>query len=57
MNPVEQARFNPFYKPMHKALTLQGKQPKTIDAYTCANAAWQLQRLFRSFSLRWEDVA
>ncbi len=57
MTPAEQARFNPLYEPMHKTLTLQGKQPKTIDAYTRANAARQLQRLFRSFSLRWEDAA
>ncbi len=36
MNPTEQARFKPLYLAMQQALTLQGKRPKTIDAYTRA---------------------
>jgi integrase/recombinase XerD len=36
MNPLEQARFNPLYEQMRQALVLQGKRPKTIDAYTRA---------------------
>ena len=36
MNPLEQARFNPLYQQMQQALLLQGKRPKTIDAYTRA---------------------
>ncbi len=36
MNPLEQARFNPLYEQMQQALLLQGKRPKTIDAYTRA---------------------
>ena len=36
MNPTEQARFNPLYLAMQQALTLQGKRPKTIDAYSRA---------------------
>jgi len=36
MNPLEQARFNPLYEQMQQALLLQGKRPKTIDAYSRA---------------------
>ena len=36
MNPLEQARLNPLYEQMQQALLLQGKRPKTIDAYTRA---------------------
>ncbi len=36
MNPTEQARFKPLYLAMQRALTLQGKRPKTIDAYSRA---------------------
>ena len=36
MNPTEQARFKPLYLAMQQALTLQGKRPKTIDAYSRA---------------------
>ncbi len=36
MNPLEQARFSPLYEQMQQALLLQGKRPKTIDAYSRA---------------------
>ncbi len=36
MNTIEQARFTPLYKSMLQALQLQGKQPKTIEAYARA---------------------
>ncbi len=36
MTPLEQARFNSLYEQMQQALLLQGKRPKTIDAYTRA---------------------
>lgn len=36
MNPLEQARFKPLYEQMQQALLLQGKRPKTIDAYSRA---------------------
>ena len=36
MDAAEQARFTPLYLSMQKALTLQGKRPKTIEAYTRA---------------------
>ena len=36
MDSAEQARFKPLYLSMQQALTLQGKRPKTIDAYTRA---------------------
>ncbi len=36
MNPTEQARFRCLYQQMQQALTLQGKRPKTIDAYSRA---------------------
>ena len=36
MNATEQARFNPLYEQMQQALLLQGKRPKTIDAYSRA---------------------
>ena len=50
MNSIEQARFNPLYKEMQQALLLQGMRPKTI-------ASKQLQKMFSSFSIRWEDQA
>jgi site-specific recombinase XerD len=34
MNSIEQARFKPLYQEMQQALLLQGKRPKTIDAYS-----------------------
>ena len=34
MNSIEQARFNPLYQQMQQALLLQGKRPKTIEAYS-----------------------
>jgi hypothetical protein len=36
VNAIEQARFNPLYKQMLQALKLQGKRPKTIEAYSRA---------------------
>jgi len=33
MTPIEQARFTPLYESLIQALTLQGKQPKTVEAY------------------------
>ena len=36
MNAIEQARFNPLYEQMLQALKLQGKRPKTIEAYSRA---------------------
>jgi integrase/recombinase XerD len=33
MNSIEQARFDRLTEKMHQALVLQGKRPKTIDAY------------------------
>ncbi len=36
MNPTEQARFQSLYQQMQRALRLQGKRPKTIDAYSRA---------------------
>ncbi len=36
MNSAEQVRFRHLYRSMQQALTLQGKRPKTIDAYTRA---------------------
>lgn len=36
MNAIEQARFNPLYEAMLQALKLQGKRPKTIEAYSRA---------------------
>jgi len=36
MNPTEQARFTPLYQQMLQALQLQGKRPKTIQAYARA---------------------
>jgi site-specific recombinase XerD len=34
MNSIEQARFTPLYQQMQQALLLQGKRPKTIEAYS-----------------------
>lgn len=36
MHPTEQARFTPLYQQMLQALQLQGKRPKTVDAYARA---------------------
>ena len=36
VNAIEQARFNPLYEQMLQALKLQGKRPKTIEAYSRA---------------------
>lgn len=36
MNPLEQARFAPLYESLLQTLRLQGKQPKTIEAYARA---------------------
>ena len=36
MNSIEQARFNPLYAAMLRALQLQGKAEKTIEAYARA---------------------
>lgn len=36
MHPTEQARFTPLYDQMLQALVLQGKRPKTIQAYSRA---------------------
>jgi len=36
MNSIEQARLNPFYAAMLRALQLQGKAEKTIEAYARA---------------------
>ena len=36
MNAVEQARFDELYQDMQQNLLLQGKRPKTIEAYTRA---------------------
>jgi integrase/recombinase XerD len=33
VNSIEQARFTPLYEQMLQALKLQGKRPKTVDAY------------------------
>ena len=59
MNAIEQARFNPLYEQMLQALKLQGKRPKTIEAYSRAvrrHAATRLEALLRPFKLRWEDA-
>jgi integrase/recombinase XerD len=36
VNAIEQARFKPLYEAMLQALKLQGKRPKTIEAYSRA---------------------
>jgi site-specific recombinase XerD len=36
VNAIEQARFKPLYAAMLQALKLQGKRPKTVDAYARA---------------------
>ncbi|CAK0743330.1 hypothetical protein CCP4SC76_1330001 [Gammaproteobacteria bacterium] len=36
MNATEQARFNPLYAAMLRALKLQGKADATVDAYSRA---------------------
>ncbi len=36
MNALEQARFQVLYEQMLKLLKLQGKRPKTIEAYSRA---------------------
>ena len=36
MTPAEQARFHPLYQAMRQTLVLQGKRPKTVDAYSRA---------------------
>ena len=36
VNAIEQARFDPLYEQMLQALKLQGKRPKTIEAYSRA---------------------
>ena len=36
MNPTAQAKLKPLYEEMYRALRLQGKAEKTIDAYARA---------------------
>ncbi len=35
MNATEQARFTPLYAALLRALQLQGKAEKTVEAYAC----------------------